>query len=228
MPAADLLDARCAGMAFTAPAEVGLGQGAGLGEAAAWDALFDDRSAETHDPVVVEDASVDPRTAEWAAENGGGSLMVVPLVRGRERRGVLLLHCQDTRRPFSDRQVALAGTIGREVSLALENAHLLEQARMRAANLETIFRISQAVGSSLQSTVVLNRVLDVVQKILAAEAVSLMTHDERTRRLTTAMARGIPDRDMLYLELAPDKDIQGQVFNPLYILTWDYYALSRG
>jgi peptide/nickel transport system substrate-binding protein len=23
-------------------------------------------------------------------------------------------------------------------------------------------------------------------------------------------------------------DIQGQVFNPLYILTWDYYALSRG
>lgn len=22
-------------------------------------------------------------------------------------------------------------------------------------------------------------------------------------------------------------DIQGQVFNPLYILTWDYYALSR-
>lgn len=24
------------------------------------------------------------------------------------------------------------------------------------------------------------------------------------------------------------KDIQGQVFNPLYILTWDYYALSRG
>jgi peptide/nickel transport system substrate-binding protein len=24
------------------------------------------------------------------------------------------------------------------------------------------------------------------------------------------------------------KDVQGQVFNPLYILTWDYYALSRG
>ena len=24
------------------------------------------------------------------------------------------------------------------------------------------------------------------------------------------------------------RDIQGQVFNPLYILTWDYYALSRG
>ncbi|MDQ2984244.1 MAG: ABC transporter substrate-binding protein [Actinomycetota bacterium] len=24
------------------------------------------------------------------------------------------------------------------------------------------------------------------------------------------------------------KDIKGQVFNPLYILTWDYYALSRG
>jgi peptide/nickel transport system substrate-binding protein len=24
------------------------------------------------------------------------------------------------------------------------------------------------------------------------------------------------------------KDVKGQVFNPLYILTWDYYALSRG
>ena len=48
----------------------------------------------------------------------------------------------------------------------------------RATNLETVFRISQAVGSSLQVNVVLNRVLDVVQKILSADAVAAVAiHD---------------------------------------------------
>ena len=89
---------------------------------------------------------------------------------------MLVLRVPTSRRAASPSgRSTLAATIGREVSLALENAYLLQQARSRATNLETIFRISQAVSSSLQSTVVLNRVLDVVQKIFSAEAVSLMT-----------------------------------------------------
>ncbi|MDO8915606.1 MAG: SpoIIE family protein phosphatase [Coriobacteriia bacterium] len=140
------------------------------------------------------------------------TILLVPLARGAEVRGVLALTVPAGGADPSERQVALAGTLGREVSLALDNAALLQEARTRAANLETIFRISQAVSSSLQINVVLNRVLDVVQKIFSADAVSLMAYDPAKRMIDTSMARGLANREMLYLQVAPGDDIPGSVF----------------
>ncbi len=99
------------------------------------------------------------------------------------------------------------------VTLAFDNAYFFERSRVRAKNLETIFRISQAVGSSLQLKVVLNRVLDVVQMIFAADAVSLMTYDQAKRTVTTAMARGAISTGILHLEVEPGEDLPGRVFD---------------
>jgi len=86
------------------------------------------------------------------------------------------------------RAVTLAETIGKQMGLALQNAYLFQQAKARADTLETVFRISQAVSSSLQSKVVLSRVLDVVQKIFSADAVMLMTYDQKRKVITVPMA----------------------------------------
>jgi serine phosphatase RsbU (regulator of sigma subunit)/HAMP domain-containing protein len=114
---------------------------------------------------------------------------------------------------YSERDIDLAGAVGSEIALALDNAYFYERALSRAANLETVFRISQAVGSSLQVNVVLNRVLDVVQKILSADAVALMTYDVRKRSVTTAMARGAIPPAFLTLEIQPGEDVPGYVFS---------------
>jgi GAF domain-containing protein len=213
--AAELLDAECAGIAFAKISELGLLEVPDGVVFDRWAAVFEARAMRTdsHDPLVIVDKRSDPLTLELDGVCGDGPLMAVPLVQGEERRGVLILECRDPARGFTDRQLALAATIGREVSLALENAYLLQKTRGRAANLETIFRISQAVSSSLQSTVVLNRVLDVVQKIFSAEGVSLMTYDTVKGTVVTAMARGIRDRDMLYYEVEPGGDLPGMVFD---------------
>jgi GAF domain-containing protein/HAMP domain-containing protein len=163
------------------------------------------------EPLVVPDTSVDPDLAALAP-HGCGSLIMIPLVQGMRVRGALVLSSAKRSLHPSSRHVALAGTIGKEVSLALDNAFLLQQARTRAANLETIFRISQAVSSSLQSNVVLNRVLDVVQKIFTAESVALMDFDPVRRTITTSMARGIANRELLHLSVMPGEDIVGRVF----------------
>jgi uncharacterized protein YigA (DUF484 family) len=105
-----------------------------------------------------------------------------------------------------------ARALGDEIALALDNAYFYQRALTRAANLETIFRISQAVGSPLQINVVLNRVLDVVQKILSADGVALLLFEKRKRALTTAMGRGLLPRQFLHMELQPGEDIPGQVF----------------
>jgi serine phosphatase RsbU (regulator of sigma subunit)/HAMP domain-containing protein len=175
------------------------------------------RASSPFEPIVVRAA--DPRVSDDVGQRLIRTLLLVPLARGADVRGVLALTVPVGGADPAARQVTLAGTLGREVSLALDNAALLQEARTRAANLETVFRISQAVSSSLQINVVLNRVLDVVQKIFSAEAVSLMAYDPAKRTIDTSMARGVANREMLYLQVAPGEDIPGAVFttrNPVF------------
>ncbi len=161
-------------------------------------------------PVIVklgEDATAD----DFLASPGAARLMLIPVALDRPHGAVLGLVLPQLL--GSRRDVDLATSVANELALALENAYLYEQAVARANNLETIFRISQAVGSSLQVNVVLNRVLDVVQKILSADAVALMTYDQRRRTITTAMARGAVSPDLVDRVFTPADDIPGYVFS---------------
>ena len=157
--------------------------------------------------VLGDDRAVDVALREYDAVE----LLAVPVGLDSEHGAVMVVALPEGNR--GQEALLVAQALGDEISLALDNAFFFEQAVTRAENLETIFRISQAVGSSLQVKVVLNRVLDVVQKILSADAVALLLYDARKRSLTTAMARGLVPPDVLHLELEPGGDVPGQVFS---------------
>ncbi len=176
-----------------------------------WAALAPDDESRMQ-PMLVTDAASRAGVADLIGDIEVTTVLVAPLVSGASFRGVLGFAFGPGDEEPGTHHVALAGTIAKQLVLALENAFLFRQARERAANLETIFRITQAVSSSLQITVVLNRVLDVVQKIFSADAVSLMTYDPKRRTIVTAMARGLVSAEMLHLERAPGEDIPGSVF----------------
>jgi serine phosphatase RsbU (regulator of sigma subunit)/HAMP domain-containing protein len=163
-------------------------------------------------PVVITAASGPRALVECVRSIGALSALVTPLMRDDAVVGLLVVSSPHAEPALGARQLEIAETVGKQVSLAMQNAYLFEQARRRADNLETIFRISQAVGSSLQSRVVLNRVMDVVQKILAADAVMLMTYDAGRKLMTIPMARGILHRDMLDMVFRPGEDVPGRVF----------------
>ncbi len=135
--------------------------------------------------------------------------LVVPVALERGHGGVLVVGLA---RPIPAEWIDTGRALGDEIALALDNAYFYQRAVARAANLETVFKISQAVGSSLQVKVVLNRVLDVVQKILSADAVALMSFDREKRMLTTTMGRGALPAPILTAELQPGEDLPGQVF----------------
>jgi GAF domain-containing protein len=169
--------------------------------------------------VHASDASVvvrvDPDTSAAAGrflvETGASAALLITIGRGENPGAVLALLIDDADRRFSTHELELAEGLATQFSLALENAYHFAKAEVRAENLETVFRISQAVSSSLQTKVVLNRVLDVVQKIFSADAVSLMEYDGTRRVLTTAMARGLLSSDMLRFECPTGQDIPGRV-----------------
>ena len=169
-----------------------------LGEGTDADWLFLDADQLAQTPLA-EDA--DARAA-----------LIVPLRRDTTLAGLIVMLTAEAREVPVARRLALAVTAGRQASIALQNAYLYEQAKRRADNLEMIFRISQAVSSSLQDRIVLNRVLDVVQKMLPVDAIMLLTYDANTGRMTVPMARGIMDQAMLDLSLRPGEDVPGRVF----------------
>ncbi|MDP3630474.1 MAG: SpoIIE family protein phosphatase [Actinomycetota bacterium] len=162
---------------------------------------------------VLHDTLIDAGLLAFAAAFDARYLLVTPLHQGSDIAGLIVLG--DHTNPFARGSygLAIADTIGKQVGLALDVACLFEQARNRADNLETIFRISQAVSSSLQSKVVLNRVLDVVQKILSADAVMLMTYERDKKFMSVPMARGILHPEMLEMVFPPGVDIPGRVYS---------------
>lgn len=159
--------------------------------------------------VRGEDPAVDRFLAGLAAEE----VLFLTVLRGGEPAVVVAFTIGSDNSGFGAQERNLLDSMGTEIGLAVDNAFHFAQAESRAANLETVFRISQAVSSSLQIKVVLNRVLDVVQKIFTADAVSLMQYDETKRVVGTAMARGIISAEILHFECEPGRDIPGQVFS---------------
>lgn len=132
---------------------------------------------------------------------------------------------------LDERTHSRARAVSNQLSLVLENTYNLASAKSHASNLETIFRISQAVSSSLQINVVLNRVLDVVQKIFTADAVALMKYDEGKQKISTVMARGKISSKLLHFESAPEEGVFGEIFSagePLKIGDLSGYDSSAG
>jgi GAF domain-containing protein/anti-sigma regulatory factor (Ser/Thr protein kinase) len=90
----------------------------------------------------------------------------VPLLREGDVVGILML-IRTSPRPFSDRQIELSTTFADQAGIAIENVRLFEEVQERTrqlartvSELEALGAVSQAVSSSLEVKVVLQRILE--------------------------------------------------------------------
>ena len=93
---------------------------------------FNGRVAETGEPMVVADASHDPRLTRLAvSQERIHSQLIVPAKAKGKVMGTL---CVATRRPreFPPEQVGLLGAIGNVIGVAIDNARLYERQRQMA------------------------------------------------------------------------------------------------
>ena len=93
---------------------------------------FNGRVAQTGEPLLVEDASQDPRlTRDVVKREGLQAELIVPLKAKAKVVGTLTVATRGSRQ-FKDEEVELLATIGRQIGIAIENARLYQKERMMA------------------------------------------------------------------------------------------------
>ncbi|MFC1924344.1 PAS domain S-box protein [Chloroflexota bacterium] len=100
---------------------------------------FNGLVAQTGEPLVVEDASTDPRlTREVVREEKIQAQLIVPLKAKGQITGTL---CVANRRPrqFLSQEVQLLGAIGNQIAIAMDNARLYQEQQVIAAEYRAIF-----------------------------------------------------------------------------------------
>ncbi|NJN80432.1 MAG: GAF domain-containing protein, partial [Anaerolineales bacterium] len=120
---------------------------------------------------------VNENLAERRRELGGGvpagqpakSYLGVPLLINNEVRGVISLQNIDHENAFSQSDVRLLQTLASSMSVALENARLLEETRRRERENFALLDISRDISSTLESATVLQGIATHAKNVLRAE-----------------------------------------------------------
>lgn len=156
--------------------------------------------ASTRQPVVVEDAPADPRVVRTVVDREGvRSLMAIPILLGDEVFGVFGVNYCQSHRFTSEEQRTLLG-LAQRTALAIENAHLYEQAQQAAA-LEERQRLARDLHDAVTQTLFsASLIAEALPKIWQRDPAAGAERTEELRQLTRG---ALAEMRMLLLELRP-------------------------
>ena len=144
---------------------------------------------ETRKPLVLnEDANkrVKEMGQSSAVLQGEPALSIVyaPLVVGDEARGVISLQNLDRENAFSEGDVRLLTTLAASLSVALENARLIDETRRRIAELDTVNKVGQAIAAQLDLAALIEMVGEQIRATFSADIAFVALRDEATDVIT--------------------------------------------
>ncbi|HEY7023820.1 MAG TPA: GAF domain-containing protein, partial [Candidatus Limnocylindrales bacterium] len=138
-------------------------------------------------PLVVNDID------EWQAQTGfkfsvavgepSKSMVFAPLWSGGKKLGRISLQNLDRKNAFSESDVRLLTTLAGSLSVALDNARLVAETRQRAAELSIINEVSQAAGTELDLTKLLELTGNELTNTFSADIVYIALLDRITGRI---------------------------------------------
>jgi GAF domain-containing protein len=128
----------------------------------------------------------------------------VPILKGDDLLGVLLIYHLNEVRPFTDKEIALVETFADQAAIAIDNVRLLDALRHRTdelgrsvGELRALGEVSQAVNSTLDLEIVLSTIVAKAVQLSGTEAGAIYGYDEQARefrlRATYGMNQGLID-----------------------------------
>jgi len=106
------------------------------------------------------------------------SVLFVPLFRGGRPAGLVSLQNVDREHAFSEADERLLVTLSGSLSVALENARLIEETRQRVAELAAVNSVGQALASQLELEALIELVGERVRETFEADIAYVALHDE--------------------------------------------------
>jgi PAS domain S-box-containing protein len=132
----------------------------------------------------VRDAVADPGVARhYAAPFGTLSLIAAPLFVRDEPVGVVVAGDARRHRDFSQSEIDRVGAVANQLAVAIDNARLYSEARLRAEDLAVLLEVGRAVTASLDLGQVLETGAEAVRRLLAARHCVILLVDEEARAL---------------------------------------------
>lgn len=147
---------------------------------------------------------VNENLAERRRELGGAvaagqpaqSYLGVPLLINNEVRGIISLQNIDHENAFSESDVRLLQTLASSMSVALENARLLEETRRRERENIALLDISRDISSTLDSSTVLEGIATHAHNVLQGALSALFLPEEKGQLFRAIAAVGDEAEDL--------------------------------
>jgi PAS domain S-box-containing protein len=150
---------------------------------------FSKHVLETREPLLIAE-NIDAERERY----GGGivagepakSVLFVPLVAGGKATGAISLQNVDREHAFGEADQQLLTTVAGSLSVALENARLVQETRQRVSELATVNSVGQALSSQLDLDALIELVGEQVRMRFEADIAFVALHDRASERIDFA------------------------------------------
>jgi diguanylate cyclase (GGDEF)-like protein len=190
------------------------------------------RVFESGKSVLLDDYGTHPDALPNFIATGLHSIMIVPIIAGDERIGVLGLYNMTIWKHFSERDLALAESVGRQAGIAIQNARLYESERQRVRTLDALRAIMNevsVVSMELELNDLLRNILQRAVELLHAHNGELALYDDTHHELEVFVTYNL-NPEFQGTRQAPGEGIMGRVAltrQPLIVHdhpAWDGHA----
>jgi PAS domain S-box-containing protein len=144
---------------------------------------------ETREPLLLVE-SVEAEAERYGSTVLAGeapkSVLFIPLVAGGKATGAISLQNIDREHAFDEADQQLLATVAGSLTVALENARLVEETRQRVAELATVNSVGQALSSQLDLDALIELVGEHVRETFDADIAFVALHDEASGQIEFA------------------------------------------
>src|SRR6516165_2270898 len=143
------------------------------------------RAALERRTIHIPDVQTDPEYSYGAKDfEAIHAVLGVPILKGDDLLGVIVLNHKEAFRPFTDKQIALVETFADQAAIAIDNVRLLDELRHRTdelgrsvSELHALGEVSQAVNSTLDLETVLSTIVAKAAQLSGTEAGAIYVFD---------------------------------------------------
>ena len=163
------------------------------------------RAALERRTIHIHDVRADPEYTYGAKDAEEiRTVLGVPILKGDDLLGVMMIYHLEGVRPFTEKQIALVETFADQAAIAIDNVRLLDALRHRTdelgrsvGELQALGEVSQAVNSTLDLETVLSTIVAKAVQLSGTETGAIYGYDEQARefrlRATYGMDQGLID-----------------------------------